>query len=125
MSQEKCSRQIPERLRKRLIGELILFFDKDFPITMCRIGEVDEKMSRIVSDVIFLMENIMQLPERVREPVFDVVTGGKRDLQEKLLRLYEEGSEHFWEWLDTAFTIAQRRVEKFHRTFEEDTRDLR
>jgi len=103
MSQEKCSRQIPERLRKRLIGELILFFDKDFPITMCRIGEVDEKMSKIVSDVIFLMENIMQLPER----------------------LYEEGSEHFWEWLDTAFTIAQRRVEKFHRTFEEDTGDLR
>ena len=114
----KENRILPERLRKRLIGELILFFDREFPITMYRIGEIDEKMSKIVSSVIFLMEDIMQLPEHVREPVMNIVTGGKKDLQDRLVRLYEEGSEHFWEWLDAAFELAERRIAKLRNTLE-------
>ena len=111
--------KIPERLRKRLAGEFILFFDKDFPITMCRIGEVDERLSKIVSDIIFLMEDITKLPERMRDPVLNIVTGGKRDLKERLLHLHEEGSEHFWEWLDTAFRIAERKIQKISDTLGE------
>jgi len=111
---------LPERLKKRLIGELILNFDREFPVIMARIDEIDEKISKIVSGVIFLMEDVMSLPEHVREPVLKAITGGNKYLEERLISLHRTGSEHFWEWLDVALELAEKRIKKIDKMFREE-----
>ena len=110
---------LPDRLKKRLVGEFILSFDAEFPVIMSRLGEIDEKMSKIVSNIIFMMEDITELPEHVREPVLNAITDGNTELQERLLKLHEKGTKHFWEWLDAALHIAERKIEKFYKIFQE------
>jgi|GEM_PF-4179246 len=116
------TRVLPERLKKRLLGELVLFFDREFPLTLSRINEIDEKLSKIVSNTIFLMENVMELPSHIQEPVLNIITGGNRELEEKLMRLYKEGSDHYWEWLDAASKLAERKIEKISDLFERENK---
>jgi len=109
---EKEKRKLPVALKKKLIGELLLNFDRDFAVITARIQEVDNAITRIVTSILFLMEHLKQLPEHVSDAIIRVITEGDKDLQNKLNLLYEKGSENFWMWLDVAVKIAEKRLKR-------------
>ena len=117
--QKAEKRAVPQRLRRRLIGELVLFFDRDFPIIMNKVGEVDERLSRIVFEVLLLADLVFSLPESVRDVVLSVITDGEAELQERLKKIHQAGSEQFWLWLDAALSIAERRIKKIRETLKD------
>ena len=109
-SSPRDSRKLPERLRKKLIGELVLAYDRKFPVHLNRIAQIDERLGRILSELIFLCEDLERLPDHVRGPILNAITDGNEGLADKLFGLYRHGSELQSLWLDTALDLAEVRL---------------
>jgi hypothetical protein len=116
--QEHDAKAVPERLRKRLIGELVLLFDRDFPFIMHTIDEIDQRLSKIVFEVLMLSDLIFSLPEQVRDTVLSVITGQREECRKRLERIHSAGSEEFWTWLELALDVAERKMEKLKKLIE-------
>lgn len=109
-SPPRDSRKLPERLRKKLIGELVLAYDRNFPVHLNRIAQIDERLGRILSELIFLCEDLEKLPDHIRGPILNAITDGNERLADKLFGLYRHGSELQSLWLDTALDLAEVRL---------------
>ena len=107
---KKPERKLPERLKKRLIGELVLEFDRSFPIHLSRISQIDERLNRILAELLFLSEDLEKLPEHIREPIEREITGGSADLAMRLRRLSKEGTELLEEWIEVGVSLAEKRL---------------
>ncbi|MDL1971003.1 MAG: hypothetical protein LWW94_08540 [Candidatus Desulfofervidaceae bacterium] len=114
----RISRCLPERLKKRLVGELCLLFSRDFPLIQVRINEIDRHLSQIIVHMILLMENLAALPEDIRNVVLEKLTSGNKELQEKLAFIDEEMSGGYYRWVKNACELVQDRIKKISEILE-------
>ena len=110
--------ELPDRLKRRLAGEIILEFDRELPVHIARITQIDERVSRILVELLFLVEDIDKLPSHLRGPVLASLTGGKKDLISRLRNLSSKSEEKLEEWMDIALKLAEAKVDETEKKFK-------
>jgi len=117
-SHSRITKNLPERLKKRLVGEMCLLFSRDFPVIQARINEIDRHLSEIVTHLILLLENLSALPAGIRQGILETITDGDRELKQALLSIHEDTSRSYYRWIRAACGITKKRLKEMERILE-------
>ncbi len=101
---------LPERLKKRLLAEAIIEYDRNFPIYKARIDQIEYHIDTIVAHLLFLLEDLEALPEHIRTRIVRIISGEDSDIVSKIEDLRENGAALTATWLDLATKLAEQKI---------------